>query len=374
MNSRSKLAWCLPLLLLLLNACDSNRDTLLTEVADARDANSILVALAEEGLSSARQVKEGNARSASWSVYVAPEELLRARQVLHVRQLPRSRRGSLQSLASSSGMVPTPTEEKAKLLLAISEHLAASFESIRGIVHARVHFWLPEKGRSYELGSKKSPPRAQASVYLRYLPTAGSGNKGAEFDGRPLRLFEQHVKTASVDDRSPDHGDALADEIAQSDGAAPLMMALHAEAIPNDAARRWPVHPAAICAQVASALENVPAENVTVIFQNASHRILNAPGFEFVSAEEIRRAGAVAGAQSVLRDSRVLLDRSLAKDMDKALQAYLGAARHNLAVTITQARDWKVFLPTAALALLSTVLLVLLVFPGIRRRKSSTEA
>ncbi|MCA8971062.1 MAG: hypothetical protein KDC95_14820 [Planctomycetes bacterium] len=372
MNSRSKLAWSLPLLL--LSACDSNRDARLTEVADASDANSILVALAEEGLSSARQAKESKARSDNWIIYVAPEELLRAQQVLHVRQLPRSHRGSLQRLASSSGMVPTPTEEKAKLLLAISEHLEESFESIRGIVHARVHFWLPEKGRSYELGSKKVPPRAQASVYLRYLPTAGSGNTGAEFDGRPLRLIEQRVDPASLDDRNTAHGDALVDDSAQSSGTAPTMMALHAKGVPSDAARRWPVHPAAICAQVASALENVPAENVTVIFQNASHRILNAPGFEFVSSEEIRQAGGAAGAQSFLRDSRVLLDRSLAQDMNKALQAYLGAARHNLAVTITQARDWKVFLPTAALALLSTVLLVLLVFPGLRRRATSSDA
>src|SRR6185312_12407518 len=71
----------------------------------------------------------------------------------------------LDDVFSSSGMIPTAGEEKAKLLTGLSGELTRTLQSMPGVVDARVQVVLPDENPLLDK-SEQNPPTA--SVLLRY--------------------------------------------------------------------------------------------------------------------------------------------------------------------------------------------------------------
>lgn len=125
-------------LLPVLGACG---DEVLLHRLDEPQADQVLVALADAGLP-ARKERTGS-EDGVFSVVVRPSEAAAARGVLSARELPRARPPGFSDLFGSPGLVPTPLEEHARYLHALSGELERTLASLDGVLGARVHMALP---------------------------------------------------------------------------------------------------------------------------------------------------------------------------------------------------------------------------------------
>jgi type III secretion protein J len=151
--------------LLSLSACVTHElQTDLTE----QDAQEIVVLLNEHGIeaSAARGVGEKKGEE-KWSVVVrgGDQNLARAWRVLQENGLPREKDKSLEDVFANSGMIPTATEEKARLLVGISGEINRTLKSVAGIVDARTLVVLPDSSPLVDK-SERVPPTA--SVLIKY--------------------------------------------------------------------------------------------------------------------------------------------------------------------------------------------------------------
>jgi type III secretion protein J len=133
MTLRTPLAVIALLALALLAGCGP--EPLLHDLGE-RQASEVLVALDEAGLSASKVRQEGT--EPAWTITVARGEVGAAHRVLAARQLPRARPQGLGEVFGGGGLVPTPVEERARWLHALSGELARSV-----VVEARVHLGLP---------------------------------------------------------------------------------------------------------------------------------------------------------------------------------------------------------------------------------------
>jgi type III secretion protein J len=83
--------------------------------------------------------------------------------ILSANGLPRSQYQNMGGVFKKDGMVSSPTEEKARLVFAISQELAGTIAAIDGVLNARVHLVLPEMDN---FGNKISP--STASVFIKH--------------------------------------------------------------------------------------------------------------------------------------------------------------------------------------------------------------
>jgi type III secretion protein J len=105
-------------------------------------------------------------------------KLARAWRVLEENGLPRHKDSGLQDVFSNSGMIPTATEEKARLLVGTSGEISRVLKSIAGVVDAHVLVVLPDSSALLDR-SERTPPTA--SVLIKYR-------------GNDLPLSEDDVK------------------------------------------------------------------------------------------------------------------------------------------------------------------------------------
>jgi type III secretion protein J len=131
-------------------------------------ANQVVSALRQEGVQAEKKLAGDNL----WSVSVADDEFARSVQLLERRNLPRQQFDGLGTVFKKESLVSTPTEERARLIHAMSQELERSLMEIDGVLVARVHPVIPPHD---PLSSKRSP--ATASVLIKYRP-------GAEIAGR----------------------------------------------------------------------------------------------------------------------------------------------------------------------------------------------
>jgi len=160
-------------LLLVLAACG---DEVLLHRLDEPQANQVLVALGDAGLP-ARKERDGG-EDGAFSVVVRPAEAAAARSVLSARDLPRARSPGFTELFGSGGLVPTPLEEHARYLHALSGELARTLESLDGVLAARVHLALPAPD-PLRPDARRTP---RASILLKCRPDA-RGRLDAQADG-----------------------------------------------------------------------------------------------------------------------------------------------------------------------------------------------
>ena len=150
---------------LLLSSCVTH--TLQTALAE-EDAQRIVVLLNENGIEASAMKAAGEKKGEeSWSVIVhgGDQNLARAWRVLEENGLPRQKDRGLEDVFSNSGMIPTATEEKARLLVGISGEINRTLKSIAGVVDARVLVVLPENSALLDK-SERTPPTA--SVLIKY--------------------------------------------------------------------------------------------------------------------------------------------------------------------------------------------------------------
>lgn len=138
-----------------------------------QDAQEIIVLLKQNGLEAFPVREEGGDHDATpaWTVKVkgGGRNLLVAWQVMQDNGLPRQKIKGLEDVFSSKGMIPTASEEKARMLLALSGEMTRTIRSVTGVVDARVQVVLPENSPLIDK-AQWSPPTA--SVLIKHQGSA----------------------------------------------------------------------------------------------------------------------------------------------------------------------------------------------------------
>ncbi|HVP50624.1 MAG TPA: hypothetical protein VMT05_00815 [Terriglobales bacterium] len=145
------------------------------------DAQEIVVLLNENGIEASAVKAAGEKKGEEkWSVVIrgGDQNLARAWRVLEENGLPREKDKGLEDVFASSGMIPTATEEKARLLVGISGEINRTLRSVAGVVDAHVLVVLPESSPLLDK-TERVPPTA--SVLIKYR-------------GNDLPLSEEDVK------------------------------------------------------------------------------------------------------------------------------------------------------------------------------------
>ncbi len=152
-------------LTVLLSACVTH--SLQTGLSE-QDAQEIVVLLNENGIdaSAAKGVSEKKGEE-KWDVVIrgGDQNLSRAWRVLQENGLPRQKDKGLEDVFANSGMIPTATEEKARLLLGISGEISRALKSVAGVVDAHVLVVMPESSPLLDKTDRVPPT---ASVLVKY--------------------------------------------------------------------------------------------------------------------------------------------------------------------------------------------------------------
>ena len=148
-----------------LSACVTH--TLQTGLSE-QDAQEIVVLLNQNGIdaSAVKGVSEKKGEE-KWDVMIrgGDQNLAHAWRVLEENGLPRQKDKGLEDVFSNSGMIPTATEEKARLLLGISGEISHALKSVAGVVDAHVLVVMPDVSPLVDK-SDRVPPTA--SVLVKY--------------------------------------------------------------------------------------------------------------------------------------------------------------------------------------------------------------
>ncbi len=161
MSARTALAAIVALASL---GCEATIESALSE----EHADEIVVALDAHDIGAR---KEPSARRGEgFEVRVASDDVGAALAVLRGQGLPRHREAGVAELFDGDALVPTATEERARLARALGGELARAIESLAGVRSARVHVALPDAtGLPLDARASRSP---RAAVLVHHV--AGS--------------------------------------------------------------------------------------------------------------------------------------------------------------------------------------------------------
>lgn len=205
---------------LLLAACEAQ----LAEGLPDEQASALVVALDGAGIAATRM--GDGAEPPHYRVSVAPDDVADALAVMRAEGLPHAVPEGLAETFGEGSLVPTPTEERARLVAALSGELARSIEEIDGVLVARVHLALPET-ETLALDAPRPEPRA--SVLIRYRGDVAPYDEGAVrrlVAGAIDHLDEAHVAIVGVGSPPPpplEHRLAHVGPIAVTHGSATLL-------------------------------------------------------------------------------------------------------------------------------------------------------
>lgn len=144
----------LPLLLPLVGC----KAELYTKVQE-REANEMLAVLLRNGVDSARVA----AKDGTSTVQVEQSQIAVSIDLLNAEGLPHHSFKSLGEVFSGTGLIASPTEERARYVYALSEELSRTISDIDGVLSARVHVVLPKN----DLLRRDATP-SSASVFIRH--------------------------------------------------------------------------------------------------------------------------------------------------------------------------------------------------------------
>jgi type III secretion protein J len=139
-----------------LAACGSN--VTLFSASTESEANEILSVLLDAGIKAEKLAgKEGVA------VLVEGKQVARALDMLRSRGLPRERFDGMGQIFRKEGLVSSPLEERARYVYALSQELTNTLSQMDGVLAARVHVVLPERG-----GVGEAAMPSTAAVFLKH--------------------------------------------------------------------------------------------------------------------------------------------------------------------------------------------------------------
>jgi type III secretion protein J len=136
---------------------------------DEAQANRVIVALDEHGIHGAKEPDARSGRERTYSVLVATDDVAPALAALRAEQLPAEPDPGIADVFAEPSLVPTETEERARLTAALGGELARSIESLEGVLDARVHLALPERA-VIQLDEERARPRASVLIRHRGAP------------------------------------------------------------------------------------------------------------------------------------------------------------------------------------------------------------
>ena len=159
----------LPLSLLLasvlfVTGCSKQLDSGLSE----DDAQKIVVLLRENDIDASLQLDPTAKKdAATWIVSVRGRDdtLIRAWKLLEENGLPREKVKGLDSVFQDAGMIPTASQEKARLLSGLNGEITRTLDSLPDVADARVQVVLPD---NTPLLDKSQQAQPTASVLLQY--------------------------------------------------------------------------------------------------------------------------------------------------------------------------------------------------------------
>ena len=141
----------------LLTACGSKIE-LLAEISES-EANDVLAVLLNAGLDASKKPgKEGMV-----SLDVNQSDVAKAIDVMRAEGLPRERFVKMGEVFRKEGMISSPLEERVRYIWALSQELSATVSQVDGVIKARVHVVLPERGSA---GDPALP--SSAAVFIKH--------------------------------------------------------------------------------------------------------------------------------------------------------------------------------------------------------------
>lgn len=144
-------------LTLLLVAC-GNRVELMASMPEG-EANEVMAALQNAGIEAHKiPGKEGKV-----GLTIDASQVGRAVDLLRAKGLPRERFAGMGEVFRKEGLISSPLEERARYLYALSQELGATLTQIDGVIVARVHVVLPERGSP---GDPNTP--SSAAVFIKH--------------------------------------------------------------------------------------------------------------------------------------------------------------------------------------------------------------
>ncbi len=144
---------------LILFACGAKVE-LLHDISEV-EANEVMAALLEAGLSAEKHPGKDGLVSLS----IEQSQFSRAISLLNAEGLPHEKYVKMGDVFRKEGMISSPLEERARYLWALSQELSATVSQIDGVIKARVHVVLPERGN----GADPSLP-SSAAVFIKHKP------------------------------------------------------------------------------------------------------------------------------------------------------------------------------------------------------------
>jgi type III secretion protein J len=155
---------CASVALALLSGCSQQLYGALDEGA----ANEVVGALRAEGVSASKE----RGKDDQWRVDVPGDDFARAVQILKRRNLPSREFEGLGRVFRKESLVSTPTEERARLIFALSQELERTLTEMDGVIVARVHpVILPPDPFN------PKPRVASASVFIKHRPSVDLGQR-----------------------------------------------------------------------------------------------------------------------------------------------------------------------------------------------------
>jgi type III secretion protein J len=111
-----------------------------------QEAQEIIVLLKQNGLDAQRTLVAKGKETPAWSVYVlgGNHNLVLAWRILQENGLPRQKVKGFDEVFSAGGLIPTASEEKAKMLVGLTGEITRTLDTIAGVVDARVNVVVPD--------------------------------------------------------------------------------------------------------------------------------------------------------------------------------------------------------------------------------------
>ncbi|WP_284700755.1 type III secretion system inner membrane ring lipoprotein SctJ [Robbsia betulipollinis] len=159
------LRWMMPRMVLLLGmltllaslaACGARVELMGAVPED--EANEIMSTLLNAGVSVDKRIAK-----AGVTLSVPSDQVSRALDVMRAHGLPRERFTGMGNVFRKEGLVSSALEERARYVFALSQELGETLSQIDGVVSARVHVVLPERGNINEAATP-----ATAAVFIKH--------------------------------------------------------------------------------------------------------------------------------------------------------------------------------------------------------------
>lgn len=142
---------------------------------DDEQADRVVLALRDAGIAAEKRADPRSATRGGQIIRVARSDVGIALETLRAHGLPRAPARGFAEVFSKTNMVPTPAEERARLMEAIAGEIVRTLRSIDGVVDARAHVAIDE--RSVEPADPFATDKPVAPAKAAVLVTLQSGQQ-----------------------------------------------------------------------------------------------------------------------------------------------------------------------------------------------------